>query len=121
MQRWLSDLLVARVSIWKAASSLGVTGEWGSALEEARERVSTGRGASGEETVFFRLRNSSLLFLSRLLADSLFFFFFAGTGAGCVLAPIVSREKQKESPRVSLKENAKPLLPSILVSSKHLE
>ena len=121
IHRWLSDLLIARASFWKAISAPGVTGEWGSALGEAREKVATGRRAPGEETVFFRLRNSSLLLLSRLFADSLFFFFFAGTGAGCVLAPIVSREKQKESPRVSLNEKAIPLLPSILVSSKHLE
>ena len=63
IHRWLSDLLVARVSFWTAVSAPGVTGEWGSALGEAREKVATGRRAPGEETVFFRLRNSSLLFL----------------------------------------------------------
>ena len=121
IHRRLSDLLVARVSFWKAASAPGVTGEWRSSLREAEEQVGSGRRALGEGTVLFRLRNSSRLLLSRLFADSLFFFFFAGTGAGCVLAPIVSREKQKESPIFSLNENTRPLLPSILVSSKHLE
>ena len=37
IHRWLSDLLVARVSFWKAASAPGVTGEWRSALGEAEE------------------------------------------------------------------------------------
>ena len=68
-----SDMLVSSLSFWRA-SAPGVTGEWESALGEAKEQGSTGRRASGEETVFFRFRNSILLFLSRLFADSLFFF-----------------------------------------------
>ena len=89
IHRWLSDLLVAtaRVSFWKAASAPGVTGEWRSPLGEAKEKVVTGSRAPGAETVLFRLRNSSLLFLSHFFDDSLFFFFFPGTGAGCVLTP----------------------------------
>ena len=80
MHRWLSDLLVARVSFWKAASAPGVTGEWSSTPGEAKEKVVTGRRAPGAETVLFRLRKSSLLFLSHLFYDLLFFFFFPGTG-----------------------------------------